>query len=511
MLVGTQMDDELPDAPLWQSSDRKSDWNELISTVRFIQSRYGDTLDTDSIVEQTIQYLVDKLDPHSYYLSGVDYQRFKERLTGGYEGIGVEYQVLDDSVVLSWIYPNGPAAEAGLKQGDVVLAIDQVVISGQNLTDKDVWQAWKDTGRSFALTFLSRSESSVKDAVLTKGDIELRSVPVAQLFDQVGYLKILRFNKGTYSEFMEGLEVLVEDGAKDLIIDVRDNPGGSLHEVVKILDQLVLDKDQLLLYMQGAQTKRTEHRSTGRVFFPMERIVVLINEHSVSASEVLAGVLQDLGRAKVAGRRSFGKALVQEMYTLDDYAALNLSIGKYYLPGGRYIQRSYRDRDGYLDELEARVRSGELFESDSLKPDEQPQGPSVDGVKRPIGQGIYPDLFVPANPLAYSAHWKQIKVPFSKATFSWFTDLKLDSTQLDQVMSLDSILDTHVYGYLPSVDSIPDTQPWKNFLKDEARLHFLAYLGKEGAIAKYGNHLDPVLAEALKYLQQDLGAQKNQF
>ncbi len=511
MVIGTQLDDELPESPLWNDTDPDRDWSELIDVVRFIEAKYGDTLDTDSIVNGAIDYLVDHLDPHSYYLSDDSYRYFKERMSGGYKGIGIEYHLLQDSVYLTWIYQDGPASKAGLEQGDIILDIDGRPISGAGRSDKEIWNVWKDTEASFQISYLDRTSGEVKEVTLTKAPIEVKSVPVGALFeDEIAYLKIIRFTKGTYGQFMMELEVLVEKGARHLIIDVRDNPGGSLSEVVKILDQLVLEKDQLLLYMEGENTKRTEHRSTGRVFYPIDKVVVLINEHSVSASEVLAGVLQDLGRAHIIGRRSFGKALVQEMYHLDDHAALNLTIGKYYLPSGRYIQRSYENRQRYEHELTVRIERGELFEQDSLKLDSFILKESFDGTPRPVGAGILPDQFVEASRLYYSDHWQKLKHSFGKASFQWFIDREIDSTNVSSMVQQDSILAVQLDRYIPPLTELPDLEEWRKFLRDQVTINFLYIIGREAAIVKWGKALDPTLMTGIRYLQSSqLRAQEN--
>ena len=398
MIVGTMIDDQIPDAKSMIEVQTQTDWQDVVDVVKFIQSRYGDEVDVDSVAESTINHLMEHLDPHSYYLSGTEYTYFKERLTGGYRGIGIEYEAVNDTVYLTYIYNDGPADRAGLKQGDLVLRIDQTAISGQGLNAKEVLGIWKKTDAVFDLQLKSAKSGSVFSARLEKDRIDLKTVTVAkQLTEGLGYIKINHFANGTYTQFMEAIEHLQEKDVQDLVIDVRDNPGGSLQEVVKILNQLVVEPDQLLLYMDGKHVKRTEYKAEGRVYYKLGNIAVLINEHSVSASEVLAGVLQDLGRATVIGRRSFGKALVQEMYELGDGAAINLTIGKYFLPSGRYIQRSYSNRGAYKQEVERRLKSGELFTADSLKILAESLHESSDGVRRPVGEGVIPDIFVPGS------------------------------------------------------------------------------------------------------------------
>jgi carboxyl-terminal processing protease len=238
--------------------------------------------------------------------------------------------------------------------------------------------------------------------------------------DKIGYIKISRFSSDTYKEFMQKLEKLHDQGLTKLIIDVRRNPGGSLDQVVKILNQLVPERDQLLLYTEGIHTKKVEYKSTGKTFFPLEDIVVIIDEHSVSASEVLAGALQDLGRATIVGRRSFGKGLVQEMYELSDHSAINLTVAKYYLPSGRSIQKSYKDRASYDSELDKRIANGELFHEDSLKLANPESIKAPDGKMRPFGEGIVPDIFVATDSFYYTDFWKKIEKPLYQDAFQYY-------------------------------------------------------------------------------------------
>ena len=419
MLIGTKVDDELPIL----TKSRKSDiqpWGELKKAVGFIESRYVDTLNADSISEEAIKLLVSKLDPHSYYLSGMEYRYFKERMQGSYIGIGIDYDIINDTMHLIRIVPGGPAEEAGFQQGDQILEINNQMVSGRKLKHTAAYEIWKSTGNDLAIKLLKAGTRKVVTKEITKGPVQLKSVPASKMVDSgVGYIKISRFSSDTYKEFMEELERLVEEGMTKLIIDVRRNSGGSLDQVVKILNQLVPDRDQLLLYTEGLHAKKVEYKSTGKVFFSIDDVVVLIDEHSISASEVLAGSLQDLGRATIVGRRSFGKGLVQEMYNLSPTSAINLTVAKYYLPSGRYIQKSYVNRDSYDHEVERRAKNGELFCEDSIEITSDLTATGLDGKERPYGEGIIPDVFVAADSFYYSGNWKHLEKKLYRDAFQY--------------------------------------------------------------------------------------------
>ncbi|MBK8500768.1 MAG: S41 family peptidase [Saprospiraceae bacterium] len=418
MLLGTRLDDELPNMmkmPSYQSADEP--WDELKRVVGFIESRYGDSLDVDSISHEVIKLLVSNLDPHSYYLSGMDYLNFKERMNGSYIGIGIDYNIIRDTMRLIKVVGDSPAERSGLKQGDCVLAINEDLVSGVGLNQKDAYLIWKKTEKTIRLKLLTASSAEEKSLEIEKGPVNLPSVPAGLLVKgEIGYIKITRFASDTYKEFMDHLEKLVTEGMQDLIIDVRENPGGSLDQVIKILNQLVSEREQLLLYTEGLNTKRVEYKSTGKPFFNIGKIAVLIDENSVSASEVLAGSLQDLDRAIIVGRRSFGKGLVQEMYNLTPESAINLTVAKYYLPSGRSIQKSYLDRRAYDQDLDYRIESGELFEPDSTIY----SSTAPDSVVKSSGEGIIPDIFVAADSFYFSDAWKSHEHQYYSDAFDFY-------------------------------------------------------------------------------------------
>lgn len=404
--MGTRLDDDLPNLSKPTFIPKQEDpWDELKKVVGFIESRYGDTLPVDSISHEAIKLLVQNLDPHSYYLSGLEYRNFQERMTGSYIGIGIDYNIIQDTMYLIKVVPNSPAERAGLRKGDRIMEIDHRRVSGASLDQKEAYEIWKNSDKIIQLGV--KENDSLKMVSVEKGQVILYSVPIGIMVDSLnGYIKIDRFASDTYREFMDHIENLVHKGMKNLIIDVRENPGGSLDQVIKIINQLIDERDQLLLYTEGLHTKRVEYKSTGKTFFPLDKLVVIINENSVSASEVLAGSLQDLGRATIVGRRSFGKGLVQEMYNLTPESAINLTVAKYYLPSGRSIQKSYENRTEYENEVDARVENGELFIEDSIINRGKDAMNDSNGKLRPSGEGIIPDVFVPADSFFFSPGWK---------------------------------------------------------------------------------------------------------
>ncbi len=458
MLLGTRLDDELPLISKYTYKKTEDPWEELKRVIGFIESRYGDSLQVDSISEDAIRLLVSRLDPHSYYLSGTDYLHFKERMKGSYIGIGIDYDIIRDTLVLLNVVPGGPAEQAGLRKGDQILAIDDQVVSGQGMTHQQTYLIWKESKRKLQLTV--KNSQGIQTVEVERGPVTLYSVPVgAMVKDSIGYIKITRFASDTYREFMNHLEKLSDQGLRDLIIDVRQNPGGSLDQVIKILNQLVEERDKLLLYTEGFHSRKVEYKSTGRTFFPIRKIAVIINENSVSASEVLAGSLQDLDRAVIVGRRSFGKGLVQEMYDLSPRSAINLTVARYYLPSGRSIQRSYDDREGYDRELHDRITNGELFTEDSLMIHRKRSPEDLNGQFRPSGEGVVPDIFVAADSFYYSPVWKEYEHLVYSDAFDYYIQHQVQLRQvIEEGKSLDffrtDILQRPVFSNKPELDSL---------------------------------------------------------
>ncbi|MDH3651388.1 MAG: S41 family peptidase [Saprospiraceae bacterium] len=513
MFIGTQLDDELPDGSwITKRSTDHPQLDQVIDVIEYVKNRYGEDLDEAPIAHKAIQNLIEDLDPHSYYLSGHEYRYFTERLKGSYTGIGINYETLDDTIMLFQVYSGSPAQEVGMQVGDMILNIDGKSVSGVNLAPAAVYEIWKEAGDEFTIELLSARSSASRRVSLKKRTIELNSVPAAFMKDsRAGYIKIDRFSTDTPRRFIEAIEQLNGEGLQDLVIDIRGNPGGNFQSVIKILDQLVAEKDQLMVYMDGKHLKRTEYRSTGKILFPIQNIVVLIDEHSVSASEVLAGALQDLDRATIVGRRSFGKALVQEMYELSEDAALNLTVGKYYMPSGRFIQKPYKKKEQYEKDLTARQSSGELYCYDSLILQSGSAFLSRMGRKLPAGEGVVPDICIPANEITHYPEWKSVERSFFRHV--------VKST----LVSHDTVADELAEGQM---DEFPKQQIIRDFINNDPQameifvehgsklealfsLYYggtIRYLFKgEKAYYAYRASHDPEIQKAFEVLQRKIG------
>jgi carboxyl-terminal processing protease len=375
-------------------NNSKSKLNKLID---FIDNEYVDDINTDSIVNLTVDNILAQLDPHSVYIPPSDQLAAIESMKGNFVGIGVNFYMYKDSVAVIKPVENGPSAKAGIKPGDRILYADKTKLYGRKLPNDSLFSKLKgEVGSDIELTIYRKSEGKKLKLKIKRDVIPLKSVDVALLLtDKTGYIKINRFAETTYTEFMAGLSKLKKEGATSLIIDVRDNGGGYMEEAIAIADELLADK-QLIVFTKNKNGNIDKTFATKKGSFEKGKLSVLINENSASASEILAGAIQDNDRGTIVGRRSFGKGLVQREMDFADGSAVRLTIARYYTPTGRSIQKPYsKGNEAYFNESEARFGSGELYEKDSIKVSDTIKFKTKKGRIVYGGGGIVPDVFVP--------------------------------------------------------------------------------------------------------------------
>ena len=372
----------------------KSKLNKLID---FIDKEYVDDVNTDSIVNITVDNILGQLDPHSVYVPPSEQAQVAENMKGNFVGIGVNFYMFNDSVAIIRPVENGPSAKAGIKAGDRILYADKTKLFGRKLPSDSLFSTLKgERGSEVELTIYRKSERKNLKVKIKRDVIPLKSVDVSLMLDaKTGYIKINRFAETTYEEFKKGLLKLKKSGAQTLVIDLRDNGGGYMEEAVEIADEFLKDK-QLIVFTKNKKGKVEKTYATKKGDFESGTVFVLINENSASASEILAGAIQDNDRGTIVGRRSFGKGLVQREMDFEDGSAVRLTVARYYTPTGRSIQKPYsKGSESYFKESESRFANGELFEKDSIKVVDSlkfktPKGKLVYG-----GGGIVPDVFVP--------------------------------------------------------------------------------------------------------------------
>ncbi|MCH2023066.1 MAG: S41 family peptidase [Saprospiraceae bacterium] len=372
----------------------------LDEILQFIDARYLENESKNKLEDTAINAILDELDPHSNYISLDNIEMVNESLSGNFDGIGIEFFILEDTIFIVGVINKGPSDSAGLMIGDKIIMINDSLVAGNGIYNKDVVNKLKGlAGSDVTIKIKRMGEENLIPITITRGQIPMYSVDVAYMLNETtGLIKINRFSSTTYKEFMVALENLVRNhNMQDLIIDLRHNPGGYLDAATKILDQLFTSK-QLLVYTEGRSYHRKEYNSTGNSNFDIGKVAILINESSASASEIMAGAIQDNDRGIIIGRRSFGKGLVQEQYKLSDGSALRLTVARYYTPSGRYIQKPYDGTEGdYGQDLKHRYESGELSNQDSIHFTDTTIYKTSSGRIVHGGGGIVPDIFIPID------------------------------------------------------------------------------------------------------------------
>lgn len=381
---------------LFTSNSKKDKLNRLID---YIDYEYVDDVNTDSIVDVTVNRILDNLDPHSTYIPKEDLQQVSENMRGDFVGIGVSFYTYRDTVTVIRPLEGGPSIKAGIQGGDRIVSANGEPIYGKNWTNEAIVNRLKgEKGTKVNLKVYRPGESDLLDFKVKRNDVPIKSVEAAYMLDdEIGYIKINRFAESTYKEFKKGLDHLQDEGATKLVLDLRDNPGGFLGIAERIADEF-LENNKLILFTKNKKGKIEKSFATGKGSFEDGEVFVLINENSASASEIIAGALQDNDKGTIVGRRSYGKGLVQREMGLGDGSAVRLTISRYYTPTGRSIQRSYSNGNkDYFDDYYDRIESGELSSSDKIEVADSlkfttPKGKVVYG-----GGGIIPDEFVPIN------------------------------------------------------------------------------------------------------------------
>jgi len=393
LLLGNFINNFLPNTTF----SRNPKTEKLNKLINFIDNEYVDEINTDSIVDLTVNGILEKLDPHSIYIAKNEVEEVSQSMKGDFVGIGINFYLHKDSVVVIKPIKNGPSDKAGIKAGDRILFADNFQLYNKKISNETLFSKLKgEEGSKIELTVFRKATNKKFKINITRAVVPIKSVDIATLIDdKTGYIKVNRFAENTYDEFHKAILKLKNIGATELIVDLRDNGGGYLEIASEMVDEFLKDKE---LIVKTINKKGTEEKTfaTKKGDFETGKLTILINENSASASEVLAGAIQDNDRGTVVGRRSFGKGLVQREMALGDGSMVRLTVARYYTPSGRSIQKPYDDKaDGYFNEFEKRFLSGELYEADSIKVADSLKFKTKKGRIVYGGGGITPDVFVP--------------------------------------------------------------------------------------------------------------------
>ncbi len=384
--------------------NKKNDGNKINNLLDYIEQQYVDTVNRMQLENKTITSMLKSLDPHSDFIPASEFSAVNEPLEGNFDGVGIEFNIINDTIRVINPIIGGPSEKLGIKAGDKLIKVEGKNMTGKKITSKDVFD--KLRGKSGSTVNVSLLRAGIKkpiDFKITRGKIPLYSLDIAYIVKPgIGYMKISRFASTTYDEFLDAFNTLSKQGMKKLILDLRGNGGGFLKTAVELADEFLMDGLQIV-YTEGKAHPKKFYNASSRGGFENNEMAVLIDEGSASASEIVAGALQDNDRATIIGRRSFGKGLVQDQIDLSDGSAVRLTIARYYTPTGRCIQKPYnKSLDDYYNEEYSRFEQGELYNADSIKVDKTKQYKTPGGKIVYGGGGIVPDIFVPLDSVKYS-------------------------------------------------------------------------------------------------------------
>ena len=407
-------------------SFRTGQFNKINDVINYINMEYVDTVNQKKLVESTIEDMLHQLDPHSAYIPADELQASNEPLEGNFDGIGIEFHIQNDTIMVVTAISGGPSDALGIQAGDRIIKVNGKSVANIHITSTQVMQSLRGPGGTKVKVTISRSGQLI-DYQITRGKIPIYSVDVSLMVNsETGYIKVSHFGEHTYEEYLEGFMKLKELGMKNLILDLRGNPGGYLKTAIQLADEFLTDK-KLIVYTQGRSRPKETYLATSRGYFEEGAMAVLIDEGSASASEIVSGAIQDWDRAIIVGRRSFGKGLVQEQSEFPDGSAIRLTIARYFTPTGRCIQKPYEDNyEQYESELINRYKKGELLSIDSIRFSDSlkfttPGGHTVYG-----GGGIMPDVFVALDTSGNSNYYSSIS---SKGLVSEFAYNYLDENR----------------------------------------------------------------------------------
>ena len=489
-----------------------SSGNKLNNLLHIIDDQYVDTVNINDLVEKAMPQILGELDPHSVYITARDGQIANDDLRGSCSGIGIEFTIRQDTIRVQNVIGNGPAERAGVLAGDKIVEVDDSAFVGKKVTNEEAMHRLKgpkDT--KVKLGIIRYGEKSIRHLTVTRGEIPTKSVTACYMLDdETGYIRMKNFGENTYPELLIALAQLSQKRFSNLVIDLRGNTGGYLESAVQIANEF-LSKGQLIVYTEGRRYPRQDYRADGRGSYQRIPLVVLVDESSASASEILAGSIQDNDRGTIVGRRSFGKGLVQKPMEFSDHSMIRLTIARYYTPSGRCIQKPYADGEDYDGDWIKRYQHGEFFSQDSIK-HTGPAYHTSNGRTVYGGGGITPDIFIPEDTVGITSYYKEASMTGLILQFAYnYTD-----ENRAKLSSMEDVWDME--RYLKSQNTVEKfvTFAEKNGLKRRNLMiqkshkllerfvnsRIIYNILNDQAWTEYLNHDDPVILETLRIFRE---------
>ncbi len=491
---------------------KKDQSTSLQDALDIIRTRYVDSVNIDTLEENAIREMVSELDPHSVYLPPTELKQANEDLSGNFEGIGVEFTQINDTVNVTYVIKDGPSDKAGVLLGDQLIKVNEQALVGKNISALNIRNLIRGEKGTKAQLNLLRNGKPLS-IIVTRGSIPTPSVSASYMLDkQTAFLKLDKFTNTTYREFMVAMEALKTQGMTQLIFDLRSNGGGFMDQAIEITDEF-LSGDKLIVYTQGVNSPKTQYRCKRPGLFETGKLIVLVDELSASASEIVAGALQDWDRATIIGRRTFGKGLVQEPFLLSDGSALRLTIARYYTPIGRSIQKPYSGgKKVYMDEVWKRYASGQLFYADSNKVNTGKSYKTYGGKTVYGGGGIMPDIFVGIDTSGYSREINKVffNGSFNNFVFHYYLDnkniLAPYSSPLEYSKSFDPSKEmwtkftNWVHKDSINLSGVPSFE--KTRIEDRMEAQLARFKWRDSGFYQVMNTKDPVVLAAIKELSK---------
>lgn len=386
--------------------------NKMTELYAVLDAMYVDSVDVEKIDEAALVYALEQLDPHSSYIPKEDLAEANEQLNGSFSGVGIQFNIQQDTIYVVDVVSGGPSERAGMMAGDRIVAVDDSAFVGKGINNDKVFKKLRgEKGSTVKLKVVRHGTKEPLNFVITRGDVPVYTVDAAHMLtDKIGYININTFGQNTYNEVLGGLAKINKAGAKAVIVDLRGNTGGYLDAAANIINEF-LDRGDLIVYLEGRKCKRADYKANGFGSFQKMKLVVLIDEFSGSASEIFAGAIQDNDRGLIIGRRSFGKGLVQRPYNFKDGSELRITTAKYYTPSGRCIQKPYEKgrQTDYDQDIWNRYLHGEFYNADSIKQNDSVEYRTVKKGRIVYGGGgIMPDIFIPRDTTGYSESFSNL-------------------------------------------------------------------------------------------------------
>ncbi len=487
---------------------KSGNWDKLMLVLSQIDQNYVDTINHEKLTETMIPLLLESLDPHSVYLPPQELKQADEALNGDFEGIGIEFNVPNDTAIVVSVITGGPSDKAGLQAGDRIVKIDGKIVAGVKINQDSLVRKLRGPSGSLVEVNIRRGHSETLVPFKIKRDkIPMKSIDVAYMINnETGYVKLSKFSRTSHKEFVDAVKELKKKGMKELIFDLRGNTGGYLDQAL-LLSNEFLKQGSLIVYMQGLHRPREEFRADASGNCKDIDLKVLIDENSASSSEIFAGAIQDNDRGTIIGRRSYGKGLVQEPVNFSDKSGIRLTVARFYTPSGRSIQKPYSS--DYRNDIAERYIHGEMMTADSIRLDSTLKFKTVGGKTVYGGGGIMPDIFVPLDTVGINKYF--IKISNQAMAFK-FSSRMADEyrVQLKGMKSLDDIrkfyasvnLENRFLQYLAANNLKPQPQEWAH-CKHIAMTQVEAYLGRytpldDKAFYPLLSPIDNVITKALE-------------